>query len=51
MRALAPEGIFFQRIRKFRGWKKRTPVAKAGMAVLFTARLKPCPSRAAPTNL
>jgi hypothetical protein len=30
MRALAPEGIFLSCIRKLRGWKKRTSVAKAG---------------------
>jgi hypothetical protein len=27
---LAPEGIAYQRIRKFRGQKKRTSAAKAG---------------------
>jgi hypothetical protein len=29
-RALAPEGIFYQRTREFGGWKKRTSAAKAG---------------------
>jgi hypothetical protein len=28
--SLTPEAIFYQRIREFRGWKKRTSAAKAG---------------------
>jgi hypothetical protein len=52
-RALAPEGIFYQRAREFRGCKKHTSAAKAdyGIVIYGTAEAVPFQDRVPTQNL